>query len=73
MFVWVLDLLYLAWKLRNVKSHITFTSTVFKVCALIFQYAYMLLQGHVSNPKIALQLNSLSVSITTTINYTTRL
>ena len=43
-------------------KHITFTSTVFKVCAFIFQYAYMLLQGHVSNPKIALKLNLLSVS-----------
>ena len=51
------------------KSHITFTSTVFKVCALIFQYAYMLLQGHVSNPKIALKLNLVSVSTTKTINY----
>ena len=45
----------------------TFTLTVFIVCAFIFQYAYMLLQGHVSNPKIALKLNLLSVSI----NYTT--
>ena len=53
------------------KSRITFTLTVFKVCALIFQYAYMLLQGHVSNPKIALKVNLLSVSTTTTINYTT--